>query len=170
MKAQIRKIARMIAGWPVIGRLVRIAVAVIRLPEFRAEYMDLSHRQHVFEMEINHRQNLVETEKLPAMVNALSEINRQLTDAYLDLNHRLHILEAETLPALFHDSDNLVKSVPVALRKITRDLIAVNTNLESLSRALERGGLIEGEAIGVTRNSDIRHGLEIEEIKSGRLR
>ena len=74
------------------------------------------------------------------MVHTLSEINRQLTDAYLDLNHRQHMLETEKLPALLYDSDNLVKSVPVALRKITRDLVGVKANLESLSRAPRKSG------------------------------
>ena len=171
----------MMAGWPFIGRFVRIAVAVIRLPEFRAEYLDLRHRQHVVETEklptlmhtlseINHRQHILETEKLPTLMHTLSEINRQLTDAYLDLNHRQHILETEKLPALLYDSDNLVKSVPVALRKITRDLVGMKANLERLSRRLEEAGLVDAAVIDPASNNDIRHDLEIKVIKSSDLK
>jgi len=169
------------AGWPIIGRFVRIAVAVIRLPEFRAEYVDLRHRQHVVDTEklptlehtlseIGHRQHVVDTEKLPTFEHTLSEINRQLTDAYLDLNHRQHMLETEKLPALLYDSDNLVKSVPIALRKITRDLIGVKANLESLSKALERAGLVEGEVIGLASRNAIHRDLEIKAIRSSNLK
>ena len=44
MKAHIRKVVRNMAGWPGIGRFVRIGVAVIRLPEFRAEYLASNQR------------------------------------------------------------------------------------------------------------------------------
>lgn len=135
------------AGWPVIGRLVRIFVAVIRLPEFRAEYTERLQALGQTLSEVNSRQYVLETEKLPALVQSLSEINRQLTDAYLDLNHRQHMLEAEKLPALLHDGDNLVKSVPVALRKITRDLVGVQAKLESLSKIIEEAGLSHIEVI-----------------------
>jgi hypothetical protein len=169
------------AGWPFIGRFVRIAVAVIRLPEFRAEYLDLRHRQHVVEneklptmmhtlSEINRRQHILETEKLPTLMHTLSEINRQLTDANLDLNHRQHILETEKLPALLYDSENLVKSVPVALRKITRDLVGMEANLERLSRRLEEAGLVNAEAIDLASNNDIRRDLEIKVINSSDLK
>ena len=151
------------AGWPFIGRFVRIAVAVIRLPEFRAECMDLSCRHYLLEQalsDLSRRQLILESEKLPTLAHTLSEINRQLTDAYLDLNHRQHIVESEKLPALL-GSDNLVKSVPIALRKITRDLVEMKANLESLSRRLEEVGLVNAEIIDMASNNDIRSDLEI---------
>jgi len=161
------------AGWPIIGRFVRIAVAVIRLPEFRAECMDLSSRHYRLEQslsELSRHQHILESEKLPTLVQTLSEINRQLTDAYLDLNHRQHMLETETLPALFHDSDNLVKSVPIALRRVTRELVGVKANLESLSKALEKAGLAEAEVIALASKNDIRRDLEIKAIRSSDLK
>jgi hypothetical protein len=169
MKAQIRKVVRMIAGWPIIGRFVRIAVAVIRLPEFRAECMDLSSRHYRLEQslsELSRHQHILESEKLPTLVQTLSEINRQL----LDLNHRQHMLETEKLPALLCDSDNLVKSVPVALRKITRDLVGMKANLERLSRRLEEVGLVNAEVIDLASNNDIRRDLEIKVINSSDLK
>ena len=89
------------AGWPIIGRLVRIAVALVKLPEFKAIFLDYHYRQHAFE-----------TQHLPALLQSIS-----------DLNHRQ--LSSD------HDRDNMVKSVPIALRKITRELTAVRDRLES---------------------------------------
>jgi hypothetical protein len=86
MKAQLRKIARTMAGWPVIGRFVRISVAVIRLPE----------REHIFE-----------TQQLPMLRQTLSDL------------------------------DNLVRSLPVALRKTTRDLVDIREQLESVSNSVD---------------------------------
>lgn len=108
IKNMLRKIVRLMAGWPLIDRFVRIVVAVIRLPEFRAAYLDLNHRQHVFE-----------TQQLPTLLQTLS-----------DLNHRQLAID--------NDIDNLVKSVPVALRKITRDLVDMRGQLESVSNSMEQ--------------------------------
>ncbi len=108
MKAQFRKIVRTMAGWPVIGRFVRLVVAVVQLPGFRAAYLDLNHRQHMFE-----------TQQLPTLLQTLS-----------DLNHRQLASD--------NDRDNLVKSVPVALRKITRDLVDLHRQLESLSNSVDQ--------------------------------
>ena len=88
------------AGWPVVGRFVRIGVAVIRLPEFRAEYLALNHRQHVFE-----------NEQLPALLRTIADLSRPQ-------------------PGRDDDKENLVKSVPVALRKITRELIELRARME----------------------------------------
>ena len=108
IKQQLRKVARTMAAWPLVGRFVRIGVAVIRLPEFRAAYLDLNHRQHAFE-----------TEQLPRLLQTVS-----------DLNHRQ--LSSD------NDKENLVKSVPVALRKITRDLIEIRGQLETVSSSMDQ--------------------------------
>ncbi|MFZ2172152.1 MAG: methyltransferase domain-containing protein [Methylococcaceae bacterium] len=141
MKAQLRKIARMIAGLPVIGRFARIVVAVIRLPEFRAAYLDLNGRQHAFE-----------TQQLPELQQILSDLNHRQLVFETDLNHRQHMFETEQLPTLLqtlsdlnhrqlasdNDRENLVKSVPVALRKITRDLVDIREQLENVSNSMEQ--------------------------------
>jgi predicted SAM-dependent methyltransferase len=128
MKSQLRKIARMMAGWPVIGRFVRIGVAVIRLPEFRTAYLDL---------DLNRRQHVFEAQQLPTLLQTLS-----------DLNHRQLASD--------NDRDNLVKSVPVALRKITRDLADIQKQLES--------------ELDITRDlADIRRQLESESNSVGYL-
>lgn len=120
MKAQLRKLARVMAGWPLIGRVVRIGVAVIRLPETRADYLalreqlppalqtlsELDHRHS----ELDHRQQVFATQQLPSLLEALSEVN-----------HRQHSRSKEL--------DNFIKSVPVALRNFARDLASMREGL-----------------------------------------
>lgn len=96
MKEKLRKIARKMASWPVLGRFVRIGIAVVRLPE------------------LNHRRLIFETQQLPGLLQVISEINhRQLTSTAA--------------------KDNLVKSVPIALRNITR----ASKNLELELKTVE---------------------------------
>ena len=81
------------------------------------------------------------------------------------------MLETEKLPALLYDSDNLVKSVPVALRKITRDLVGMKANLERLSRRLKRSGFGRRLKLLIRpANNDIRRDLEIKAINSSKLK
>lgn len=76
---------------------------MVRLPELRVAYLSLNHRQFVFE-----------TEQLPTLLQTISDLNRRqlLVDA---------------------DKENLLKSAPVALRKLTRDLHDVKQNLREVS-------------------------------------
>ena len=64
MEALLRRIVRTLAGWPVVGRLVRILVALIRLPEH------------------TDRQPRFATEQLPALLaelrTRLERLERQL--------------------------------------------------------------------------------------------
>ncbi|WP_160293420.1 class I SAM-dependent methyltransferase [Burkholderia gladioli] len=89
MKEKIRKLVRVVASWPVVGRLMRIAVATIRLPEFRADLM--------------RRQDIYEKEQLPMLLRTLSELN-------------------DRQRMIGNDRDNLVRSVPVALRQLHGDV------------------------------------------------
>jgi SAM-dependent methyltransferase len=130
IKQQLKKVVNVMAKWQLIGPFVRISVAVIRLPEFRASYLDLNHRQHVFE-----------AEQLPRLLQTVS-----------DLNHRQLASD--------NDKDNLVKSVPVALRRITRDLIDLRGQLEAESSSMRR---ITSDLI------DLRGQLEAESSSIGYL-
>ena len=69
MKEKLRKVARRMARWPVVGRLVQIGSAVLRLPQLCELLLNLNHRQHVFE-----------TEQLPSLLRTLSEANRHQVD------------------------------------------------------------------------------------------
>ena len=97
IKMQLKKIARTMSEWPMIGRFVRVGVVVFRLSGITA----------------------FQTQQLPALLQTLSDINnRQLT------NER--------------DIDNLNKSIPITLRKITRDLIEMQGQLEKTSNSMEQ--------------------------------
>jgi SAM-dependent methyltransferase len=107
IKNNLRKMIRVMADWPLFGRFVRVVVALIHLPELRAAHFELNHRQHVLEVE-----------KLPTLLREFSK----LTSDFLELNHRQYVLDTE--------KQNFIKSVPLGLRKITRDLIGIHRQLE----------------------------------------
>jgi hypothetical protein len=116
MKALFRKIARTLAGWPLVGRLVRIGVAVVRLPELR-DRMELSLAQRG----IATGNATFDTAQLPNLLQAISDLNaRQLSDA--------------------NAHDNLVKSVPVALRKLTREIVELREQNRSLQAQIRAAG------------------------------
>jgi predicted SAM-dependent methyltransferase len=115
MKALLRKIARSLAGWPVVGRLVRIGVAVVRLPELR-DRLELTLAPHA----VTSGNPVFDAEQLPTLLQALSDMNqRQLSEA----NAR----------------ENLVQSVPVALRKLTRDIVELREQNAGLQAQINTG-------------------------------
>jgi len=108
IKAQVRRIARRMAGYPVIGRLVRIGVAVVRLPEFRDSIQNAMPVPVATAANLN-TAALFQTEQLPSLLQAIS-----------DVNHR-QIIEANA-------HSNLARSVPITLRKLTRDIVQLREN------------------------------------------
>ncbi len=119
MKKIVRNIIRVTAGWPVIGRIVRIAAAIYRLPELRSTHnhqmpyvfnavIELSQGQQ----ELSQRQLTFEAEQLPTLLQTLSDVNSRLVECDKSINH-------------------LMASVPVALRKITREQISFAGQLNS---------------------------------------
>src|SRR5262245_14526870 len=138
VKSNLRRIYRATAEWPIVGRLVRIGGAAARLPEIKGAVLTLIERQPVDE-----------TERVPPSVTQnLSDLDQRQRA----FDQRLFTFEMEQLPTLLqtvadinqrqlasdNDRDNLVKSVPVALRKITREIVEVRTQIESLNIAAER--------------------------------
>lgn len=114
MKARIRSVVRSMADWPGIGRIVRIGVAVVRLPEFRAEFLASTQRDDTVSRT---SQSAFETEQLPTLLQTLAALNhRQL--------------------ASDNDRANLVKSVPVSLRRIRRDIIDTRADLRRLEQSV----------------------------------
>lgn len=101
MKVLLRKIVRNAAGWPIVGRLIRIAVALVRLPEN------------------NERQRQFAAEQLPALLATMSDLN------------------ARALAAT-SDPENLVQSIPVTLRMISRELAQLRARLDLLETQQEQ--------------------------------
>ena len=118
IKHQIRKFARKAAGWPVIGRIIRIGVAVIRLPEERDRWRS-GGAHHAVPSEL--AQRAFDTEQLPTLLSNLSEVN-----------HRQ--IQSDVA------RENLVQSVPVALRALTRDLAEVRARLDALTALMGESG------------------------------
>ena len=107
------------AGWPVVGRLVKIAVAVIRLPEFRASLEgSMQQRNTGVHIPLDNHYRLFESEQLPSLLQAVS-----------DVNHR-QIMEA-------NGQNNLARSVPVALRKMMREIVQLREQNGRLQAELE---------------------------------
>jgi hypothetical protein len=95
MKELLKSIVRTLAGWPVVGRLIRIGVALVRLPEH------------------NDRQHQFAAEQLPALLATMSDLNSRVLDA-------------------LQESEELSQSMPVALRKLTRELAELRARLDAL--------------------------------------
>jgi predicted SAM-dependent methyltransferase len=119
MKNQIKKIARRMAAWPIIGRGVKVAAALNRLPR------------------MSHSFNIFEASKLPEIEQKLERV--ELVLAKLKVPSELmessrQIFETQQLPTMLqtiselnnrqlmmnNDTENIVKSVPVALRNFAR--------------------------------------------------
>ncbi len=145
LKYQIRKFARKAAGWPVIGRFIRIGVAVIRLPEERDLWRSGgAHRGVPSEL----AQRAFDTQQLPTLLSNMSEINhRQIQN---DVAH-----------------ENLVLSVPVALRALTRDLADVRARLDALTASMDKSGAGATSSATLAQNSATV--LNVEKIKAARL-
>ena len=117
--------------------------AIDDVPNLVKKYLDIHFQNEKVEMEqmsdllralseVKLAQHALETERLPNLLQTLSEIKE-----------RQHVMETQHLPNLLqtlselnhrqltsdHAEDNLVKSVPVALRKITRDVHSIMARL-----------------------------------------
>lgn len=95
MKKLLKRIVRNMAGWPVAGRLIRIGVALIRLPEH------------------NDRQRQFAAEQLPALLTTMSDLNARML-------------------AAAQESEELSQSMPVTLRKLSRELAELRARLDGL--------------------------------------
>jgi predicted SAM-dependent methyltransferase len=122
LKERLKRLAKTMSGWPVIGRFVRIGVAIVRLPQFHAAFLDQNRQQHVFV-----------TQQLPTLLETISDINsRQLRSEGA--------------------RDNLVKSVPLALRRLTRDLVEIQKQIASMSQATEQRFDTVGQRVDATQD------------------
>ncbi len=116
MKATLRTLARRAARLPLLGRLVRVAVAVARGPVMLDRLDSLERRMEPFQEErAGGRQqwDIFFDQQLPQMLRTLSEVH-----------HAQHRIDS--------DQENLKKSVPRALRILTREGVQKAEQLEQL--------------------------------------
>jgi len=104
MKEKIKRLIRQMSTWPIIGRLIHWGVVFIRLPSLWSQFLDLNRRQQLFE-----------TEQLPNLLEQLSDLNRRVVSG------------------ANQDRDNLVSSVPGALREMARDLADMRVRLDGVA-------------------------------------
>jgi hypothetical protein len=162
IKTRLIDAVRTMARWPVIGRFIRVGVAIIRLPEFKVACCDFIQRQHSLEAEklpvlretlaaLNERQLLV-MERFTLMeqhIDQLDSLIKKLSEDQLVFDERQVVFD-QRQDALVHsvsDLDlqlananlqNLVQSLPVTLRKIRRDIVEI--------QRLERGAVASSDA------------------------
>ncbi|MFC5480063.1 hypothetical protein [Massilia suwonensis] len=106
MKTLIKKTARRAQTVPVLGRLVRIAIAIVRLPELRAEVIGLASGSYAPGAR----------PARPALWRAVDELRENTAgDA------------------------NLARSVPVALRRLTREVHALRQRLDAAGLGADAG-------------------------------
>lgn len=112
MKTFLKKIARRAKTVPVLGRLVRIAIAIVRLPELRAEVIGLA--SGAYENGAKNAQ--------PALWRAVNELRENTSgDA------------------------NLTRSVPVALRRLTREVHALRRRLDAAGLGADADMALAGD-------------------------
>jgi predicted SAM-dependent methyltransferase len=109
MKQLLKKIVRATASWPIIGRLIRINVAIVRLPEMLTSLLHF---------------RAFASEQLPTILHSLSELNQR----QLICQQQLIVCQQQLI-----DSEKLFKSIPVALRTLTRDLIDTRSQLDKIN-------------------------------------
>ncbi|MNJ41167.1 Methyltransferase domain protein [compost metagenome] len=129
IKTKLRNLARRMTTWPKIGRLVRIAIAVIRLPETRNALM-LSIEQNSQQAQEalqaaqrvdGDRENLIKS--VPVTLRAFKQ---QLNDVQAE-QQRLEQAQQHTQESLQealadNGAENNTKSLPVALRALKQQL------------------------------------------------
>ncbi|MBW4046365.1 MAG: hypothetical protein HIU89_00100 [Proteobacteria bacterium] len=118
LKKMLKRLVRKAAKWPILGRSLQVMIGVIRCPNYIRS-------QHDFEVR-----------QLPEIMNRLSVLEQRLVT--LEETRLQSVLQTisdlqDRQTAAEKDWENIVGSVPVSLRKITRDVIALRRDLSSLS-------------------------------------
>jgi len=163
----VRSLIRAIGRWPLIGRPVRIAVGLIRLPEIVDQQQALHYQQqvlgdqqqrlHELQLQQGEQQRLLRDQLQAAEGGNAALLARQevlmsrlaeTQDHHQALKERVHAYETQQVPALLealsdlnqrqlaasHDAENLVNSVPVSLRRITREMKEVPRMVERIDQ------------------------------------
>ena len=111
MKNKLRSFARRLAGTRYFGRFIRIAIAVVRLPQDRD------------------RQNIFENQQLPALLDAISESNARLkTSSVSNL--------VRSVPLALRDLYRRIKSVEDRQDIPSLNIKALQDQVDVLSRTV----------------------------------
>lgn len=102
---------RKLKKWPVTARLYKAWDDVNHFPALYADVLDIKNRQDKFE-----------SQQWPLIMQSLSELSSEVNNVTLPIDE---------------DKDNLVRSVPVSIRKITRDHTDMMRQLEGVTNTVE---------------------------------
>lgn len=106
MKKYIKKIVRFISVKPIIGKPVRMLVAIIRLPQMRDMIFGINQQINELNSQIN---------EIAGQINEVKDRQHEL-----DIEHMSRLIE------IFEYQANLKKSLPVVLRQYRRAIIKQN--------------------------------------------
>lgn len=118
---RVKKIVRVVAEWPIIGRFVRIMVAIIRLPENNLDYFNFKQELH------NELQNVAL--QLSELRQTLIELNQDQSE----LRQRLTDLNQHQL-----DTDSIVNSTQETLSTVTQDLLYIQAQQDNVTHSVNR--------------------------------
>ncbi len=141
MYQALRRLAQSLYGLPLVGRLVRWASVLLRLPALQGRVAELAQAQANLRADQLLAQHLARTETAAGQAQA-----REIAAELALLQGRVAALEAalqrlESTANRILDTaatqDNLTSSVPVALRRSARDIAALREQLAQLQGAAD---------------------------------
>ncbi|WP_415759765.1 methyltransferase domain-containing protein [Pseudomonas sp. LT1P18] len=176
MKTQLRNLARRMTTWPIIGRAVRIAIAVIRSPETREALNQLSQAQPSIES-INQL-----SQAQPSILEALQAVQARDNDREnlvksvpvalrmlkQELNELQIKLSPQTIQARDNEQDNLIKSAPVVLRMLKQELNELQIKLSQIDELQIKVSQIDDLQIKTSQIDDLQ--IKISQIDELQIR
>lgn len=141
MLDHLRRLARFLYEIPVIGRLVQWAIVLLRLPALQHRQLELTQRQ----IEQAQRQAELATQQTRAQETAGRENSAlqmgidEMARLAEQLSQRLAAIEAQLALINAPAEENLVISVPVALRRSARDIAQLRAQIEQMQHTVMDG-------------------------------
>ena len=140
LKSALKKIGVKLSKLPYIGRFFRIVIAVIRLPEFRNSQFELNNHQHQIIATLSIQQQNLENKQ-----QNLENKQQNLKDGFAEF---------------VSSAENIIKSAPISLRNLARDLTFLHEQNEKNNITLDN--LNHSVTYLLDRVEFIRHELMFE--------
>lgn len=118
---RVRKIVKVVAEWPIIGRFVKIIFAIIRLPENNLDYFNFKQQHHD------------ELQNIALQLSELRQTLIKLDKDQSDLSQRLTDLNRHQL-----DTDSIVSSTQKSLSTVTQDLRYAQAQQDNVTHSMNR--------------------------------
>lgn len=151
-----RRLARLLYGLPVIGRIAQWVILLVRLPALQRRQLELTQlqiEQAQRQAELAQRQTELAAQQArlqetaarehSALQLGIHELNMRLAPLAEHLTQRLAAIETQLARIDAPAQENLVISVPVALRRSAREIEQLRSQLRELQRAVLDGSARE---------------------------